>query len=135
MSFEYPQKVLFKHCDPAGLVFYPRFFEMINDCVEAFFAEIGLPFDALHRTHAIPTVEITTEFTAPCRLGDDLVLRLTCTRLGRTSLGLRIAARGPDGPRFQAKSTIVFTTLQGQPTPWPDALRTQFTRHIEEPAS
>ena len=36
MSFTLTQKVLFKHCDPAGIVFYPRYFEMINDCVEAF---------------------------------------------------------------------------------------------------
>ncbi|MEL6103010.1 MAG: acyl-CoA thioesterase, partial [Pseudomonadota bacterium] len=28
MSFQFLQKVLFKHCDPAGIVFYPRYFEM-----------------------------------------------------------------------------------------------------------
>jgi 4-hydroxybenzoyl-CoA thioesterase len=44
MLFSINQKVLFKHCDPAGIVFYPRYFEMINDCVEAFFDEIGTPF-------------------------------------------------------------------------------------------
>ena len=27
--------VAFRHCDPAGIVFYPRYFEMINDFVEA----------------------------------------------------------------------------------------------------
>ncbi len=132
MSFDHPQKVLFKHCDPAGMVFYPRFFEMINDTVEAFFAECGLPFDRLHKANAIPTVAIATEFMAPCRLGDDLNLTLSCTKLGRTSLGLRVAARGADGPRFEAQSTIVFTKLGGQPTPWPDPLRTEFSRHLEE---
>jgi 4-hydroxybenzoyl-CoA thioesterase len=41
MAFVMNQKVLFKHCDPAGVVFYPRYFEMINDCVEALFDDIG----------------------------------------------------------------------------------------------
>ncbi len=132
MTFDYPQKVLFKHCDPAGLVFYPRFFEMINDCIEAFFAHAGLPFDALHVANAIPTVEITTKFTAPCRLGDDLVLHLSCTKVGRTSLGLRVAASAGDQPRFTARSTIVFTDRQGTPVPWPDDLRAAFANHLEE---
>ena len=38
--YEMPQKVLFKHCDPAGIVFFPRYFEMMNDCVEAFFDKV-----------------------------------------------------------------------------------------------
>lgn len=36
MEFSYRQKVLFMHYDPAGIVFFPRYFEMMNDCVEAF---------------------------------------------------------------------------------------------------
>ena len=36
-SFTFLQKVQFKHYDPAGIVFYPRFIEMINDAVEAMF--------------------------------------------------------------------------------------------------
>ena len=38
-AFTYEEKVLFRHCDPAGIVFFPRYFEMINDCVEYFFAD------------------------------------------------------------------------------------------------
>ena len=57
------QKVLFKHCDPAGIVFYPRYFEMVNDCVEAFFDEaLGLPFEDLHDSGAMPTAQIQTKF-------------------------------------------------------------------------
>ena len=48
MHFTYKQKVLFKHCDPAGIVFYPRFFEMINDAVEALFSDVlNWPFEYL----------------------------------------------------------------------------------------
>ena len=57
--FEMTQKILFKHCDPAGIVFFPRYFEMINDCVEEFFAEmLDWPFETLLKTNGVPTVAI-----------------------------------------------------------------------------
>src|SRR5260370_493059 len=34
-------QVLFRHCDPAGIVFYPRYFEMVNDLVEEWFDRDG----------------------------------------------------------------------------------------------
>ena len=33
MTFTTQRKVRFQHCDPAGIVFYPRYFEMINSVV------------------------------------------------------------------------------------------------------
>ena len=36
MRFTMPQKVQFKHCDPAGIVFYPRYFELLNDTLLGF---------------------------------------------------------------------------------------------------
>ena len=36
--------IRFQHCDPAGIVFYPRFFEFTNQVVEDWFEEeLGLP--------------------------------------------------------------------------------------------
>ena len=53
--FRFKQKVLFKHCDPAGIVFFPRYFEMMNDCVETFFDEaLGIPVSYTHLT--LPTI-------------------------------------------------------------------------------
>ena len=73
MVFTYPQNVLFKHCDPAGIVFYPRYFEMINDCVEAFFNDaLATPFHRLIAAGGVPTVRIENEFVAPSRHGDRL---------------------------------------------------------------
>ena len=58
MSFAFPQKILFKHCDPAGCVFFPRYFEMINDCAEAIFDEvIGVPYEEIHIKAGVPTAE------------------------------------------------------------------------------
>lgn len=124
MSFTFPQKILFKHCDPAGIVFYPRYFEMINDCVETFFDSVlHTPFEELHKTGGIPTAQISASFSTPSRHGDHLNLCLTPTKIGRSSLSLSFIARCHDQARFQAKSTLVYIGKDGKPTSWPDELR------------
>jgi 4-hydroxybenzoyl-CoA thioesterase len=120
--FVYPMKVLFHHCDPAGIVFYPRYFEMINMVVEAWFDErLGLSFEAMHAEGAaVPTARIEIAFAAPSRHGDRLEFRLRPTRLGRTSLDLAIGAVCGAEARLEMTATLVFVAKPGmRPAPWP----------------
>ena len=134
--FTFHQKVLFKHCDPAGIVFFPRYFEMINDCVETFFDEgLGWPFEELLKTGGIPTVTIGTDFTRPSFHGDRLVLTLELTKLGRTSLVYVMEARCGEELRFRATTTLVHVAHEdgqapGRPAPWPDAIRPKLEAHL-----
>ncbi|WP_253261430.1 MULTISPECIES: thioesterase family protein [unclassified Roseobacter] len=125
------QKVLFKHCDPAGIVFYPRYFEMMNDCVEAFFDEIGHPFETLHQSGAVPTAQIEAEFTAPSRHGDQLAIDLGVTRVGRSSLGIDFIARTEAETRFEASAVLVHVGSDGRPVPWPTDLKASLMREME----
>ncbi|MFD1807906.1 hypothetical protein ACFSHQ_06310 [Gemmobacter lanyuensis] len=36
MIYRRPIQIEFNHCDPAGIVFYPRYFEMTNSVIENF---------------------------------------------------------------------------------------------------
>ena len=128
--FQFDQKVLFKHCDPAGIVFYPRYFEMINDCVEAFFDDLGFPFETLHQSAAVPTARIETRFTAPSRHGDFLTLSLGVIKLGRSSLDLNIDAHAAGQTRFACSSTLVYVDQSGKPTPWTEGMRTALIPQI-----
>lgn len=124
MVFEFQQKVLFKHCDPAGIVFYPRYFEIINDCVEAFFDKVlGWPFETLLKDGGVPTVQIATEFKAPNRHGDWLLLQLHVAKLGRTSMSLEITASTGGEARFEVKQTLVCVDKAGKPRVWPEAVQ------------
>lgn len=123
MSFTFTQKVKFRHCDAAGIVFYPRFFEMINDTVEAFFEdELAYPFAIMHPEHGIPTAEINTQFKAPCRLGDVLHIHLDCIRLGTTSMALELRAECDGQLRFAAQSVLVHINAKTGPEPWPQSV-------------
>ena len=132
MTFHMEQKVLFKHCDPAGIVFYPRYFEMMNDAVEDFFDRVvGLPFESMHATHGVPTVAITTEFRAPSRHGDLLRIRVLPTDLGTTSVDLTLRATCGDETRFETRTTLVYLDLAaGRPTRWPEGVRETIRAHL-----
>lgn len=134
MHYSMAQKVLFKHCDPAGIVFYPRFFEMINDAVEAMFAELlDWPFETLHGAGAVPTAEFNVRFKSPARHGDQLILGLTLNRLGRSSLALTTRAMCADRLVFEADQVLVCTGPTGKPTAWPADIHAKITAVMETP--
>lgn len=106
----------FKHCDPAGIVFYPRYVEMVNDTVEHWFKHgLGVDFDCLHRVRkiAIPTVMLNFNFMAPSRLGEALLSTLSVVETGRSSVALMVEFAGPDGrPRLRAEVKFVFVGME-----------------------
>ncbi|KIQ35405.1 hypothetical protein RT97_06050 [Variovorax paradoxus] len=106
----------FKHCDPAGIVFYPRYAEMVNDTVEHWFKHgLGVDFDCLHRVRriAIPTVKLDFEFKAPSRLGEALISTLIVVATGRSSVALEVDFAGQDKrPRLRAEVTFVFVDME-----------------------
>ncbi len=123
-------KILFQHCDPAGIVFYPRYFEMVNQVVETWFDDaLGFPFAMMQLGNAtgVPAVSIEASFLAPSRLGDVLDWSLTVEKLGRTSASLRVAADAADAEgeqRLRCRIVIVHVRNDtGRPTVWPDDLR------------
>jgi 4-hydroxybenzoyl-CoA thioesterase len=73
-------RVRWSDADPAGLVFYPRFFEWYDLGCEALFAALGMPWPEAFPKYEIvgvPIVESGSRFQAPIRYGD--VVSITST--------------------------------------------------------
>jgi 4-hydroxybenzoyl-CoA thioesterase len=108
--------VRFRDCDPAGIVFYPRYLEMFNNLVEDWFREgLELSFSELinEREWGIPTVHINVDFISPSRMGEKLNAYLWVRRLGRSSIHMAIHLQGPDGSnRVVSDEVLVFTNLR-----------------------
>lgn len=137
--FTHSNAVMFQHCDPAGIVFYPRYFEMINAVVETFFDEaIGWSF---HRMHAVervgvPTGRIDADFHAVSRLGDVLDWSLAITRLGGASLDATIRAASRGEARVTATTTLVLVDLDRMKSMrWPDARRSKLEHYKRKDAA
>ena len=85
--FTKQEKIKFKHIDYAGIVFYPRFLEMLNDLVEDWFEEaLDRPFSKMHETNGIPTVDLKIQFKNPARLGEVLTKKLWVIELRNSSI-------------------------------------------------
>ena len=62
-------------CDPAGIVYYPRYFAYFDNCTNALFEAAGLPKHEMLRHYeivGIPMVDTRARFLAPSRFGDDV---------------------------------------------------------------
>ena len=96
-------QIEFNHCDPAGIVFYPRYFEMTNSVCENFFREVaGLSYAMMMaKGEGCPTAGMEVNFHAPARLEEVLDWRLQVTRLGTTSIAHRIEAHGDGSSNFR----------------------------------
>ncbi|MBF6608008.1 MAG: acyl-CoA thioesterase [Flavobacterium sp.] len=87
IKFTRKETIRFRHVDFAGIVFYPRFLEMLNDLVEDWFEEaLDRPFSKIHETNGIPTVDLKVQFKNPARIGDELTKSLWVENLGKASV-------------------------------------------------
>ena len=131
------RRVRFADCDAAGIVFFPRYFEMLNGVVEDWFAgPLQASFRELHlnRHVSVPTAAVEARFIAPSRLEDELNFALTVTKLGGASCGLRHRISAGEQLRFEATQTLVHVGASMKPEPWPDALRARIAPFQETTA-
>ena len=114
MTFSRDIRIRFQHCDPAGIVFYPRYFEMLNQMVEDWFAEaLGATFQQMHQEQdlGVPAVSISCDFLAASRIGDVLQFDLQLVELGQKSFKFLVTAWKDGEIRLRAKMTLVCVTL------------------------
>ncbi|MBA3051420.1 MAG: acyl-CoA thioesterase [Alphaproteobacteria bacterium] len=132
--FTVERRVRFADCDAAGIVFFPRYFEMLNGVVEDWFAgPLEASFRELHvnRHVSVPTAAVEARFITPSRLEDELTFALSVTKLGGASCGLRHRISAGGELRFEATQTIVYVGASLKPEPWPAPLRTRIAPFVE----
>ena len=76
-------------CDPAQIVFYPRYFAMFDGATQELFrAALGAPTIEWVKTYGIvgiPMVDTRAKFIVPSRYGDDIVIESRVSRFGGSS--------------------------------------------------
>jgi 4-hydroxybenzoyl-CoA thioesterase len=81
--------VVWGDCDPAGIIFYPRFFDVFDAATaELMKAATGLArFELIAREAVVgwPMVDTRAVFHAPVRFDDHVRIETRVTRLGRSS--------------------------------------------------
>ena len=112
------RRMRFSECDTAGIAFYPRLVEGVNNTVEDWF-ESGLDFSFremhLEANAGVPTRSLQVEFENPAGLGELIEWSLQVTALGRSSIKLWIEATRPDGKRvLYATPTLIWCDFSAE---------------------
>lgn len=111
--FTKEQLVRFEHCDAAGIVFYPRYYAMLNGLVEDWFREaLDYPFEEMHNDSGVPTVDIKTQFKSPAKIGDILTKSLWVIKLGGSSCTYGYHFKVGNRLVLEGEGTIVFVSIQ-----------------------
>ncbi|WP_323032001.1 thioesterase family protein [Brachymonas denitrificans] len=132
--FRRTRVVRFGQCDPAGIVYYPRYTELGHELVEEWFREgLGVDFHTLHEEwgQGFPTASLELDFLRPTRYGETLDCALWVTRLGESSLMLVLEFACAGEVRVRIRQRLVnvdYRTLR--PGAMVPALRTQFARFL-----
>ncbi|MBD8473193.1 acyl-CoA thioesterase [Pseudomonas sp. CFBP 8770] len=115
-KFEKSHKIRFAECDPAGIVFYPQYFVMFNNLLEAWVDDLlpGVGFAGYigKLKFGMPSVRIEADFKSVSKMGDQVVLTLEVLRLGSKSITLLLQCVSPDGEvRVSVTQVLVTTSL------------------------
>ena len=80
-------------CDPAGIVYYPRYFEMFDNSTSYLFERAtGLTkYDLFQKFEfaGYPMLETKANFMMPNRFGEDVVIESAVTEFRRSSFDIR----------------------------------------------
>ncbi len=135
--FECQQDVRFGHVDPAGIAYFPKIYDFIHEAFEELWQRhVGVRYYHLlqERRIGFPLVHADVDFRRPLRFGDRPLVRVTCFRLGRASLGLRYLYRVDDEVCVEARMTTACVKMDDLSTmPIPDEYRVRFAQ-LQEPA-
>ena len=88
-------------CDPAGIVFYPRYFELFDNSLAALFKHAtGMNKFQMMQHWSIagfPSVETRAKFSRPCRFGDVVTVATHIAEFRRSSFSIEHRLMHQDG--------------------------------------
>lgn len=85
-------RITWGDCDPAGIVYYPRYFAMFDDSTTALFERVlGMTkyeFLNAYEFAGYPMVDTRAKFSIPNRFGDEVVIETAVTEFRRSSFDI-----------------------------------------------
>lgn len=121
-------------CDPAGIVFNPRFFAFFDHGTSMLIEAVGWPLTRVVATYGAvgwPLVATRAHFLTPCTHGEDVRITTRFARIGRSSFDVEHRLEKDGALRVEGYETRVWTARDPGTTalrsePLPEAVRAAF---------
>lgn len=125
-GFRVERRVRFAMCDPAGIMYFPGYFDLFNALVEDWLESLGWGWASTipAKGFTTPIVHASADYLRPSRLGDRLELGVVIRRIGRRSLDLAIPVLSDGELRVRGRLVHVAISLSSfEAIDWPADLR------------
>ena len=103
-DFQTTRMVEWGDCDPAGIIYYPRYYHFMDGAFQDFAASRGFSQRSLREDHGLigtPLVDTGCRFLSPLTHGDEATIDIALEHVGRSSI--RLSYVFSCGPRRTAE--------------------------------
>jgi len=115
-------------CDPAGIVYFPRFFEYFDACTNALFEKAGFRKAEMLKTYGllgIPMIDTRAQFYVAASFGETVAIETRIVEWGRSSFrvehklykGDELAAEGAEKRVWTVRDAQSQRGMRGDPIP------------------
>jgi 4-hydroxybenzoyl-CoA thioesterase len=134
-AFRQAVTIRFSHCDPAGIVYFAKYFDIANGVVEDFFpAALGLDYHDIvgPRRIGLGFAHAECDFLKPGKMGDQLTCAVLVDAIGTASITLTLLGYRDGVPALAMRLVMVTTSLTTyRAVPVPDDVRAAVERYKE----
>jgi 4-hydroxybenzoyl-CoA thioesterase len=115
-------------CDPAGIVYFPRFFEFFDACTNALFERAGFRKAEMLKHYGllgIPLIEAAAQFYVPAAFGESVTVETRIVEWGNSSFRVEhkmykgdvLAAEGRERRVWTVRDPLRQSGMRSQPIP------------------
>jgi len=130
LSYSRSLRIEWGDCDPAGIIFYPRYFAMFDHNTTMLISEAsGVNKSQLFKRYpdfaGYPVLSTQAKFMMPTTFGDDVEITSTFSRVGRSSFEIRhvltkggkVAVEGVESRAWVTRDPNDKTKIKSHPLP------------------
>ena len=137
--FKTQRTVRFGECDPAGVVYYPVYFDWFHQTMERWFEEaLEIAYVEVIKKYGFPAVETSASYRAPVVMGEVVDVLLSIKKLGKSSVRFQMVVMGAEQKvrTIGMVQTVCIPIQDGkfqfQSSNLPDELREKMALYLEE---
>ena len=140
--FKTQRTVRFGECDPAGVVYYPVYFDWFHQTMEMWFEDaLEISYAEVIKKYGFPAVETSASYRAPVFMGEVVDVLLSLKKLGKSSVRFQMVVMGAEQKvrTIGMVQTVCIPIQDGkfqfQSSNLPDELRNKMALYVEESSS
>ena len=129
---KFNKTISFYDCDPAGILFFGRIFEICHSAYEDLIRSFDLKSDYWHNVeYAVPIIHTEGEYLLPLRAGDIITVEVSVSQLKESSFELLYICKNDDGKvTNEVKTVHIFVDRRKwKKTPIDPEVKANLSRH------